>query len=339
MNPLLNREFQMPEDGLYPLVPKGEFPHPTGVLQVIDDAACLAMLNRFQAEMNAPNFAGLLLDYDHFSQDTDKSSEAAGWILNLENRVDGLYGLIRWAGAGEEKVRSGAYRFVSPVWNREECESLGGNRVRPLRLANAALTNDPNMKGIKPLTNRSGDSRKPQDAGEPGGKESTMDYKSELLAMLGLPADATDEQITAAKAAKASELENAFKEHAAMTNRAIAAEKQVKVFETEKLEAEVEKDLDAHQTVIANRAEVKAQLMINREGTLKTLRALKKPEAPAEAPKALKNRDGHVPPTETEAAQRTQERGAYIEELRVKNRLSHAKAHELAASLKPELFK
>ena len=338
MTPLFNREFQVPADGFYQLVPKGEFPHPSGVVQVIDDPACAAMLLRFLQESAEANFAGLLLDYDHFSQDTDKSSEAAGWILNLENRADGLYGLIRWAGAGEEKVRSGAYRFVSPVWNREECESLGGNKVRPLRLANAALTNDPNIKGIKPLTNRAGDSGEPQ-AGQPGGKESTMDYKTELLAMLGLPADATDEQIAAAKAAKASELENACRDRDAMKNRAETAEDKVKAFELKTLETEVEKDLDEHQAVIANRGEVKAQLMTNREGTLKTLRALKKPEAPAEAPRALKNREGHAPAPETDADKRSVERAAYIEELRLKNRLSHAQAHDLAASLKPELFK
>lgn len=337
MNLLLNRDFQMPADGFYPLVPRGEFPHPTGVLQVIDDSACAAMLNRFGQEAATPNFAGLLLDYDHFSQDTDKSSEAAGWILKLENRADGLYGLIRWAGAGEEKVRSGAFRFVSPVWNREECESLGGNKVRPLRLANCALTNDPNMKGIKPLTNRAGESGV-TDAGQSGGKESTMDYKSELLALLGLPADATDEQIAAAKAVKAGELENACKDRDAMKNRAETAETKVKAFEQERLEAEVEKDLDEHQAVIANRAEVKAQLLTNREGTLKTLRAIKPPAAP-EAPKALRNRDGGVPPAELEVEKRGSERAAFIEELRLKNRLSHAQAHALAASLKPELFK
>jgi len=329
MNPLLNREFQLPQDGFYQIVPKGDFAHSTGVLQVIDDAACGAMLNRFQREAASPNFAGLLLDYDHFSHDTDKSSEAAGWILRLDNRADGIYGLIRWAGAGEEKVKSGAYRFISPVWNREDCESLGDRRVRPLRLANAALTNDPNMKGIKPLTNR---------AGEPGGKESTMDYKSELLAMLGLPADATDEQITAAKAAKTGELENACRERDAMKNRAATAEGKIKEFETKALEAQVEKDLDEHKDVISNRDEVKGQLMTNRDGTLKTLRALKRPVA-APAPAALRNRDGQVPPADPDAAQRLENRASYIEELRTTKGLSHSQAHSLAATLKPELFK
>jgi phage I-like protein len=260
MNPLLNREFQMPADGFYPLVPKGEFPHPTGVVQVIDESACVAMFNRFVQEAAAANFAGLLLDYDHFSQDTDKSSEAAGWILKLENRADGIYGLIRWAGAGEEKVRSGAYRFVSPVWNREECESLGGNKVRPLRLANAALTNDPNMKGIKPLTNRAGDSGEPQ-AGQPGGKESTMDYKTELLAMLGLPAEATDEEITAGCDGKTAEMENACKEKTALANRAAAAEEALALANRREVERLVELDLEEFKTAIVDREQMKLQLL------------------------------------------------------------------------------
>jgi hypothetical protein len=65
-----------------------------------------------------------------------------------------LFAKIRWSDVGEEAVKGGRYRFLSPVWNRADCVDLGGGRVRPVRLLNAAVTNDPNLKGMVPLSNR-----------------------------------------------------------------------------------------------------------------------------------------------------------------------------------------
>jgi hypothetical protein len=85
---LLNREgFSMPADGWYQIAPVGEFAHAqAGLVQVVDREACEAMVNRFRAEAQAANFAGLLVDFDHFSLDGEKRSEAAGWITELECR-------------------------------------------------------------------------------------------------------------------------------------------------------------------------------------------------------------------------------------------------------------
>ncbi len=79
--------FQMPDDGWYQIAPVGEFPHSgAGVVQVVDRAACDAMVNAFRADAMKPNFAGLLIDFDHFSLDEELKSEAAGWITALEAR-------------------------------------------------------------------------------------------------------------------------------------------------------------------------------------------------------------------------------------------------------------
>ena len=182
---ILNRDtFQMPEDGWYQIAPLGEFPHqPTGVVQIVDQAACDAMTNAFKQESTKPNFAGLLIDFDHFSLDDKLKSEAAGWMSALEYRAPrdeggnpemnpgckqlkpevgaavansgaGLWAKIRWSDVGEECVKGGRYRFLSPVWSRQDCEDLGNGRLRPIRLLNAAVTNDPNLKGMVPLSNR-----------------------------------------------------------------------------------------------------------------------------------------------------------------------------------------
>jgi phage I-like protein len=86
---ILNREtFELPPDGWNQIAPIGEFPHAgAGVVQVVDAAACEAMAAAFRAESASPNFAGLLIDFDHFSLDGKQKSEAAGWITALEARV------------------------------------------------------------------------------------------------------------------------------------------------------------------------------------------------------------------------------------------------------------
>jgi hypothetical protein len=147
--------FTLPPDGWYQISAKGEFPHrPSGLLQIIDDETCGAVVSRFRDEAARPNFAGVLIDFDHFSLDQDKPSEAAGWITGLEHRPDGLWAQVRWTDRGAESVRGGRYRFISPVWRQDECAAIENNKVRPQRLINAALTNDPNITGMMPLSNR-----------------------------------------------------------------------------------------------------------------------------------------------------------------------------------------
>ena len=155
MTQLLTNAFELPPDGWYQISALGEFPHnPTGLVQILDEASCRLMADQFRAESAKPNFPGILIDFDHFSLEKDKPSEAAGWIVGLEPRQNGLWAQIRWSDRGEQAVKGGRYRFISPVWRQDECEDLGNKRVRPRRLVNAAVTNDPNISGMAPLSNR-----------------------------------------------------------------------------------------------------------------------------------------------------------------------------------------
>ena len=194
---ILNRDFRLPDDGWYHIAPLGEFSHAgAGVIQVIDQESCIAMASRFAADANTPNFPGLLIDFDHFSLDGEKRSEAAGWILGLENRDSGLWTQIRWSDSGEEAVKGGRYRFLSPVWARSDCVDLGNGRVRPVRILNAAVTNDPNLKGMVPLSNRAGcESVDFQTLDRRANSHEGANMKAvieKLVNHLGLAADATE---------------------------------------------------------------------------------------------------------------------------------------------------
>ncbi|MBI2928046.1 MAG: hypothetical protein HYY24_20415 [Verrucomicrobia bacterium] len=149
---ITNRAFTPARDGWIQVTPLGEFPHSDGIVQVIDAEAARRVANSFSQDARRPNFAGLLVDFDHFSYDTGKSSQAAGWIVGLQNRGDGLWARVDWSERGEAAVKAGEFRFVSPVWRAADLQQLGNNRVRPLRLDSVALTNVPNMRGGMPIS-------------------------------------------------------------------------------------------------------------------------------------------------------------------------------------------
>ena len=146
---LVNR-FAPPVDGWIQISPLGNFPHGSGVVQVVDAEAVQALANSYAGD--------LLLDFDHESSDPTKRTTAAGWIDAVEARADGLWGHVRWSAAGETALANGEYRFVSPVWDVEELAGVTEpgkrKRVRPVQLLEAGLTNKPNLKTLKPISNR-----------------------------------------------------------------------------------------------------------------------------------------------------------------------------------------
>lgn len=195
LRPLLNRDGALPGDGWFHLVPIGEFPHAdSGKVQVIDADAIAAMLNRFAEEAKHPNFGGLLIDQDHFSYDLDKPSESYGWVKELANREDGIWGRIEFSDLGEQAVKNRRYKFVSPVfWPAREIEKLEGNKVRPRRIDSFGLTNNPNFKGMVPFTNRADASAPAEDQNQP-----PKHNMKQVAQRLGLSADASEDSILAA---------------------------------------------------------------------------------------------------------------------------------------------
>ena len=289
--------FQPAPDGWFHIAPHGTFPHPNGALQVIDAEACDAMLGTFNEEARQPNFPGLLVDFDHFSHDPAQPTTAAGWIGALEHRGDGLYAQIRWSDLGHQALTGGRYRLASPVWNRSDCDQWTAPapdgrdvvHLRPRRLDRLALTNDPNLPGLAPLSNRlvavdlratdrsggpdnllSGSPKATRSSPQittphqsPSTQPTTMNLRNEILQQLRLPGTATDADIADALRSQTAELET-------LRNRCQRLS-----------ESQAESDLERFADVITNRDVVRAQLLANRDGTLALLNALRQPEPPA----------------------------------------------------------
>ncbi len=142
----ISNRFTVPSDWIQ-VAPIGEFPHAkAGLVQVLDRDAITAMANTFNEQKKEA-----LVDFDHRSQNPEHKSEAAAWISNLEARNDGLYAKMRWTDEGKKAVEGGTYRFISPVWKREDCVDLGNNRCRPMVFDSAGLTNSNNLP-VKPIS-------------------------------------------------------------------------------------------------------------------------------------------------------------------------------------------
>lgn len=317
---ILNRAGQMPADGWYEIETPGDHPNAAaGLVQRLDGVAFDAIVNRFQARAAQPNFGGLLIDQDHFSLDTTKSSEAFGWLKELRNRDGHLEGRVEWTDIGQPAIAGRRYKFFSTVYEPSPVEKIGtakiANRsvplVRPLVLDRLALTNDPNNKGGKPISNR--------EANPGGAAHENKPTMKNVMKLLGLAEDASEESAVAAVQK--------------IQNRATQAEASVTTLTTERttlLEAQVESDLEKYKNRFkaADAPKWKKQLIANRAGTIELLESIEAPAAaedidPATGKKRITNRAAAKTPAQVEA-DATKEKDEEARAARIQNR-----AHEI----------
>lgn len=347
LTPLYNRENQLPADGWFHLVPRGEYPH-TGDdgktrVQVIDDASLDAMLKNF-----APK---VLIDQEHFSHMPDKSSEAMGWISELQKRDDGLWGKVEWTDIGDAAVKNRRYRFLSPTWRK--LQSLGGDKVRPLHLLDVGLTNQPNIRGMVPLSNREGSEEfRRTDPADSNNKNQTKAPMKQIAALLGLAAEASEDSILTAVTALKNRATDAETKLTTATTEATELRNRVATQDDEAIDAE----FDAREVEEGKRTKLKPVLkaMKNREERVAFLdEVIGKPgeedTAPAEvtthsgkpvlnrgnAGTPKPNKGGKAAANPQEAAQKIE---AEVQEYKLANRCTYEQAYNTVRLRKPELF-
>jgi phage I-like protein len=371
MTLILNRDFQHPADGWYMIEPKGEHPNAaSGVVQVIDEVAAQSIVTRFNRAAAEPHFAGMLVDHEHFSHEPDQETRAFGWLMAIANRADGIYGQIRWTETGQAAVDGGDYRFFSTEYAKADTAPAGPDRVRPLRLAGLTLTNRPNNKGGRPITNRNSDQLSASSHQASGTEDSitrslitdqslagaagaasvaatttkTRNQMTNIATKLGLAAEASEEAVLAEVSKlmhRATEAEAAV---LPFKNRVTALEAENRSLQ----DAQVESDLEAYRNRYApeQRESYKALLVSNREPTLKVLQSLPEPagatdgKAGAGAGRSLLcNRAAAKTPADGLDRAEADPLRAAVEDYRIKNRCSFEEAWNAVQREKPELFK
>lgn len=185
-----------PGDGWYHVERWGEHPQVSlegkQYVQVIDDEAVRAIV-----EAGVPE-EGLLIDVEHVSVTGVRDTRAYGWGRELAGlpTEEGLQLCvwIEWTPLGQPLVKDHIYKHFSTVYSVDLCADLGGGRIRPLKLVGLALTNQPNNPGQRPITNSQAapiNNTNQQD-------NINMEELKKIAAKLGLPEDATLEQVEAA---------------------------------------------------------------------------------------------------------------------------------------------
>ena len=150
-------DFKPPTDGWVQVLALGDFPNAeAGITQHVDSEAFDAILDDFEAQSGQENWPGMLVDFDHFSHSKEHATEAAAWIDSLERRGDELWAHWRLTATGEKAVCGGDYRLTSSVLSGFTAYegAASDKHMRPTKLVRVALTNDPNIKGMAPVSNR-----------------------------------------------------------------------------------------------------------------------------------------------------------------------------------------
>lgn len=171
------------------ITPYGDYDNVTAsgrkVTQHCDKQAFENIVNAFDKE--------LIVDVDHQSELTD-NTEAAGWLTTVKvDEEKGLVGDIKVSELGAKLLNGLNYRFGSPAFLLDEDD-------RPMKLTSFALTNRPALTDIAPVYNSAPKTEEGQDkliiSGDtPSILNSEDTMKEELIKMLGLPEDATDEMV------------------------------------------------------------------------------------------------------------------------------------------------
>jgi phage I-like protein len=190
--------------GSLQIFPAGKFDAPHGSMLglngpwFIDDAIAAAAIERIQSIEG-----DIVIDFEH---QTLKSSEngqpapAAGWIKRDKIKWVAGKGLfaddVEWTEEAKQLINGKQYKYFSPVF---AFAAATGN-VKDLRLG--ALTNQPAIKGMDEVLAAASALFFPNQSNH---EDDSMN--PELLKLLGLNADATDEQAIAA--CKALQTENA----------------------------------------------------------------------------------------------------------------------------------
>ena len=166
------------------LCPFGNFPGEKS-MQVCDRAAFEQLISDWRAN----GAKEILMDFEHQSEveRIDSDTRAAAWISNLAiDDERGLVGDVKFTDQGAEAVSNRRLRFLSCTWYTDKAG-------RPTKMTTVALTNKPNIP-VAPILNKG---PVPGVKNVEGKKGSAMDIEK-LKTALGLPAEATEEQVLAA---------------------------------------------------------------------------------------------------------------------------------------------
>lgn len=164
-----------------PSSPEAEAPDwihllPAGPLVQTNDARGPYRIEDVAALIAASLAAGVKLPIDEnhaidLAAPRGEPAPARGYITQLQQRADGVWGRADWTAAGRALMADRAYCGISPAIAHD-------SRGRVLAILRASLVNRPNLRGLTALH-----------------QEDNMSLTTRLAALLGAPADIDDDAL------------------------------------------------------------------------------------------------------------------------------------------------
>ena len=266
-----------------------------GIAEEATEVAGTTVFTDENLDKMVARFSGeVLVDYEHFSHDQDKTTEAAGWGEALRRTADGLEMETDWADPAREKILTKVYRYISPEFSGSVRYEGGTYKFYPTALTGAGLTNRPKLTALRPVSvNRD--------------KQTNTDMKALTLLCSLIGASTTDsedvlEQKTTALQAEIAALKG---DKATSENRAARAT-QLETENKKLREEAITADLARFADVIDDADNARELLQLNRETAVKFFEGVQakitKPNGTDGKPLFQKNRatppDGsEVPPS------------------------------------------
>lgn len=151
--------------------------------------------NKIVDNWKADGSKPILCDVDHSSVDTNKT-QAAGWVTNIwvDESAKRLMGTLQVSESGAELLNGLEYRYVSPVLLFTEDNF-------PYYLDSIALTNTPRLQELRPVYNSKNftvENETEEELEEKNvniNEQKEFELMNELKQILGLPEEATEEDI------------------------------------------------------------------------------------------------------------------------------------------------
>lgn len=147
----------------------------------VDEESFREMKNHFEGRG-----IDIVVDYEHQTL-KDVQAPAGGWIKNLFLADGAVCANVQWTGKAKEYLENREYRYLSPV------VVVRNSDMKAISLHSVALTNSPAIDGMSPIIN----AYDPEMEENEGGTNN-MELLEKLVAALGLPAEATEEDAVTA---------------------------------------------------------------------------------------------------------------------------------------------
>ena len=236
---------------------------------VFDEAAAKAVMEAFKAAAKNPEWPGVLVDEEHYSLDSSKSSAAMAWAKDIRQEKDGSI-WTRWefTPKGRELWESRTLLNRSPAF---AC-ARNGKEYRPVELKSIGMTNTPHFNKLSTLAAAR--------AAEVNNNKGEIHMKK-LMEELGLAEGASEDAAVAAC--------KALKDQASAATKA----RDEALAECRKMKCDA--FIEANKAKIADVAACREAYMANPEVAQKLVAACKAPEAKPQTVLAAAKKTPEVP--------------------------------------------